>query len=376
MMSPLSRRLAEEIAAEGGVLRFDRFMERALYEPGLGYYERPDTNVGRHGDFFTSVSVGSVFGELLALQFTRWCDDLTSPMGEPLRLIEAGAHDGQLAADILSWIQEWRPDLQEKIRYTLIEPSPVRQARQRARLADFAGRVEWWNAIQPFSGILFANELLDAFPIRRFGWSRSQRRWFEWGVALQTTEPFFVWAQLPGELDAPVASLPDAVLNSIPDGFVFERSLAAEAWWRAAANSLNLGWLVAADYGTRMDLPLDPDRLEGTLRAYREHRVTRQVLEHPGEQDLTAHVNFDHLRQAGEASGLQTAALETQERWLNRIFAETTTASNRFWTWTPQRVRQFQTLTHPGHLGRAFSVLVQQRPAELGSTTPTSPPIE
>ncbi len=376
MRSPLSLQLAVEIAASGGVLRFDRFMELALYEPRLGYYEKLATNPGRRGDYFTSVSVGPVFGELLAFQFSRRFDDLTSPRSEPLRLVEAGAHDGQLAADILSWIREWRPDLLERMRYTLVEPSPVRLARQRARLADFAGQVDWWSAIQPFSGILFANELLDAFPIRRFGWNRSQRRWFEWGVASHAMEPFFAWAQLPGALDSPVGSLPDAVLNCIPDGFVLEHSHAAEVWWRTAANALNQGWLVTADYGARLDLPLDPDRPEGTLRGYREHRVTRQVLEHPGEQDLTAHVDFHRLRQAGEASGLQTTSLETQERWLNRIFAETTAAADRFAPWTPTRVRQFQTLTHPGHLGRAFSVLVQQRSVESESMIPTSPPIE
>ena len=375
-MSPLSRRMADEIAASGGVLRFDRFMARALYEPGLGYYERPDTNVGRRGDFFTSVAVGAVFGELLAFQFSRWCDALRSPAAEPLRLVEAGGHDGQLAEDILSWLQEWRPDLQEKFRYTLIDPSPIRQARQRARLVNFEGQVDWWAAIQPFSGIVFANELLDAFPVRRFGWDRPQRRWFEWGVASRDTEPFFVWARLPGGLDSPVGSLPDSVLGMIPDGFIVEQSPAAEAWWRAAADCLTDGWLVTADYGTRRDLPLDPDRPEGTLRGYRNHKVTRQVLDKPGEQDLTAHVNFDHLRQAGEASGLQTAYLEFQERWLNRIFAATSAVENCFTPWTPQRVRQFQTLTHPGHLGRAFSVLVQRRPVQQQSAILNLPPIE
>lgn len=376
MRSPLSRRLADEITACGGVLRFDRFMQRALYEPELGYYEKPDTHVGRSGDFFTSVSVGAVFGELLAFQFSRWCDALTPPMREPLRLVEAGAHNGQLAADLLPWIQEWRLDLWEKMRYTLVEPSSVRRGRQRAQLAGFAGRVDWWDAVQPFSGILFANELLDAFPIRRFGWDRSRRRWFEWGVASRETEPFFTWARLRGGVNSPVGLLPDSVLDLIPDGFVVERSPAAEAWWRSAADCLTDGWMVTADYGARLDLPLDPDRPEGTLRGYRNHKVTRQVLDQPGEQDLTAHVNFDRLRQAGEMSGLQTTSLESQERWLNRIFAETTGDENRFAPWTPQRVRQFQTLTHPGHLGRAFSVLVQRRPAPSELAIPISPPIE
>lgn len=376
MRSLLSHRLADEITSCGGVLRFDRFMERALYEPGLGYYERPDTHIGRTGDFFTSVSVGAVFGELLAFQFSRWCDALTLPMREPLRLVEAGSHDGQLATDILPWIQEWRPDLWGKMRYTLVEPSPVRQGRQRARLAGFAGRVEWWDALQPFSGILFANELLDAFPIRRFGWDRSPRCWYEWGVASREMEPFFTWARLRGEADSPVGLLPDSVLGLIPDGFVVERSPAAEAWWRTAADCLREGWLVTADYGARLDLPLDPDRPEGTLRGYRNHKVTRQVLDQPGEQDLTAHVNFDRLRQAGEMSGLETSSLESQERWLNQVFTATSAVENCFAPWTRHRVRQFQTLTHPGHLGRAFSVLVQRRSVPLEGAIPISPPIE
>jgi SAM-dependent MidA family methyltransferase len=147
----------------------------------------------------------------------------------------------------------------------------------------------------------------------------------------------------------------------LPDGFVVEVAPAARAWWRQAAGSLARGWLLTLDYGGEAEELLDPARVGGTVRAYWRHTVTRDVLARPGQQDLTAHVNFSALRRAGETAGLSTESAATQGEYLARIVACTTSAPGRFPAWTPARRRQLATLVHPEHLGRAFRILVQRR---------------
>ena len=184
-------------AAERGVLPFARFMELALYCPVHGYYETKKDNPGRHGDFYTSVGVGGLFGQLLAFQFAEWLEQLRiADCG--LRIAEAGAHDGQLAKDILAWLQFKRPKLFEQIEYWIIEPSARRQEWQKKTLKDFTPRVRWFESFRSItspnpkseirnpklSGIIVSNELLDAIPVHRLGWDAQNKKWFEWGVAV------------------------------------------------------------------------------------------------------------------------------------------------------------------------------------------------
>jgi SAM-dependent MidA family methyltransferase len=346
-------------------------MERALYCPECGFYEKEKDKVGRAGDFYTSVSVGPLFGELLGFQFALWFaqQDLAS-----LRLIEAGAHDGRLAADILNWLKQQRPEIFARTEYCLLEPSPRRRQWQSETLAAFADRVRWADNLTdrtqrhspaPFT-LIFSNELLDAMPLHRFGWDAAKRHWFEWGVAAEGER--FVWtrltpAPLHGAADGGFPELPTdpELLDVLPDGFTVEFSPAAEQWWRAAAQSLTDGKLLAFDYGHEATHVLLPERPNGTLRAYRLHKHVEDVLADPGEQDLTAHVNFTRIEQAGRAAGLKTETLETQGQFLTKLVSVAWQPASHFGGWDAKRTRQFQTLTHPEHLGRNFRVLVQSR---------------
>jgi SAM-dependent MidA family methyltransferase len=357
--------IREEIQ-QSGVISFARFMELALYCPETGYYEKKKDNVGRGGDFITSVSVGSLFGELLAFQFAGWLDDLKADPGKRV-IIEAGAHDGKLAADILNWLQVNRPKLFSDIEYCLVEPSLHRQSWQRETLKAFPN-VRWFNGLDDFSrtspanGILFSNELLDAFPVHRLGWDAREKAWFEWGVAVVGEK--FCWARQPPAarlpLPAPILNLPPALLDVLPDNYTIETSPAAENWWRGAAGILAHGRLLAIDYGFTNDEMISPGRTRGTLRGYSKHHVSDDLLADPGAQDLTAHVNFSAIQAAGESHGLRTETFCTQPQFLTRILGEAT-KSNSLGAWDARRTRQFQTLTHPEHLGRAFRVLVQSR---------------
>lgn len=355
--------IREEIRRQGWI-SFARFMEIALYCPETGYYETEKDIVGSGGDFITNVSVGSLFGELLAFQFAKWLEKLRVANSE-LRIVEAGAHDGRLASDILSWLQRFQPKLFSEIEYLILEPSATRRAWQQKTLGKFSN-VRW---LQPFNdstlqhvnGIIFSNELLDAFPVHRFGWDAREKKWFEWGVALEDKK--FSWAKKmdPNEkLPSFILDLPSSLLDVLPDGYIFEDSPAAEAWWREAAKVLSHGKLLTIDYGFTTGEQLSPARLNGTLRAYHRHRVSDDLLANPGEQDLTAHVNFPAIQRTGEAVGLATAIFCTQPQFLTGILSRAV-KETVFASLDAKQVRQFQTLTHPEHLGRAFRVLVQAR---------------
>ena len=344
---------------QAGVLSFARFMEVALYCPKIGYYERQTGQTGRAGDFYTSVSVGPLFGELLARQFADWLEALGAR-----QLVEAGAHDGQLAHDILSWLAAHRPQLFARLHYWIIEPSLNRQEWQRLKLESFAPRVEWFAGFHALPaagvrGVIFSNELLDAFPVHRLAWDAAKRGWKEWGVGIEGDR--FVWRAMESEVDWTTElgsagfELPEELLAVFPDGFELEVSPVSGTWWSAAAHALRTGKLLTIDYGMQAIERLEPARAGGTLRAYAQHRVQASVLDNPGEQDITAHVNFTQLQLAGERAGLRTEGLFTQPQFLTRIVAKAAE------TCAPAQTRQFQTLVHSEHLGRAFRVLVQSK---------------
>jgi SAM-dependent MidA family methyltransferase len=359
-MRPLIELIRREVIASG-ILPFARFMELALYCPVYGYYEANKDNPGRRGDFFTSVSVGELFGQLLAFQFAEWLEALRITNGE-LRIAEAGAHDGTLANDVLTWLQTARPNLFEQIRYFIVEPSPRRQEWQKEKLEKFGSMVRWFSDFEQLkretqnaksSGVVFCNELLDAMPVRRFGWDATAKKWFEWGVASEGER--FVWAKIWNSEFGIRNSELETVL---PDGYTLEFSPAAESWWREAADTLEHGRLLALDYGFGADELVSPSRLRGTLRAYFRHHLADDILANVGEQDLTTHVNFSTIQAAGESIGLTTESFSTQAQFLTRIFTKAA-KDQYFGEWNVSRTRQFQTLTHPEHLGQSFRVLIQ-----------------
>ncbi len=371
---------------------FRRFMELALYCPEFGYYEKQPDIIGRQGDFYTSPATGKLFGQLLAFQFAEWIRE-RFPAGR-VQIVEGGAHRGDLAHDILEYLETKAGDVFGRLEYVILEPSERRRGWQREKLGKFREQLRWANRpeelrnISPDSGVrgvIFGNELLDAFPVQRWVWDESQHQWFEMGVKsassplpshpkeereskpAQTAEVDlgrFEWSRLPdGERPH------SALCERLPDGFVLDTCPTAVDWWRSAAKSLSDGFLLTMDYGLTKEELFVPHRTDGTLRAYRKHQVQSNVLADPGEQDLTAHVDFSAIQAAGEAEGLATSAFVSQERFLTRIAA-------RFWSEqkppSSAESRQFQTLVHPEHLGRAFKVLVQQRgrndqPANTGS---------
>ncbi len=359
-MNRLFLQLQEEID-RCGPISFARYMELALYAPGLGYYER-QREIGRRGDFFTSVSAGPLFGELLAFQFAQWLSQ--DGRFERLQIVEPGAHDGALAADILGWMRRWRPDLLDCLEYCLVEPSPTRRKWQEEKLRDWLPKIKWVDDIAETESsqtgkIIFCNEFLDALPVHRLAWNGS--KWEECRVACENGT--FVWHQAapPPELAEQLPEISPELAKVLPTGYVIEHSPATVAWWKEAAKTLGHGKLLTIDYGLTGEEQFRPERSGGTLRTYTRHHAGGDLLDNPGESDITAHVNFSAIEAAGRTACLTTEGLMSQSQFLTKILAQTEAKPRGFAAWTPSRTKQFQTLTHPEHLGRAFRVLIQSR---------------
>jgi SAM-dependent MidA family methyltransferase len=285
----------------------------------------------------------------LARQFAEWHQEMGL---EEVTFVEAGAHDGQLARDILDVFRKAYPG--RNVHYSIIEPSERRRTWQQARLDLFAGQVSWFASLEELpeqvAGVIFCNELLDSMPLHILRWNGD--RWVERRVGL--SKGGLTWQT--GELEAgvPQPAVASELAAVLPEGYQIEACPAALKWWHRAAAKLQQGKLVAIDYGFAEDGLFPPHRKDGTVRAYYRHHLADDLLARPGEQDITAHVNFTAIRRAGEESGLRTEALVTQSKFLTEIVPKVS-------AWAPNQVRQIQTLTHPEHLGRPFKVLIQSR---------------
>lgn len=349
-MTPLESRLIREIRESGSPLRFDAFMERALFDPEHGYYASGRARIGREGDFHTSVSVGRMFGRVLAEQFA----EVWRHLGSPVRfdLVEQGANDGQLAADILEALEERHPACFASTRYTLVEPFAHLVNRQRKTLEKFTGRAEWRSSLDEIDsivGVHFTNEYADALPVRLF--RRASDSWLERHVMAE--DGALAWVDLP----APDVDLP----SNLPENYLAELRPAANSWLRQIASRLNRGLALIIDYGFAGDQLLAPWRTGGTLSCYRDNRRDDNPLESPGEKDITAHVNFTALARTGIEEGLHLTGFTDQYHFLVGagttllLEMESAGASNH------ADLRAMRTLFHPETMGTQFKYLALTR---------------
>jgi len=346
MSATLTEFIRSEIAA-GGPMPFQRFMELALYHPEHGYYASGNARIGRGGDFFTNVSVGPLFGRLLARQIA----EMWRVLGEPqeFAIIEQGAHCGDLAADVLGGLRDIFSECHEAVRYRIVEPFAKLEARQRGRLGAFAAKVQWSRALDDVrvdSGVHLSNELPDAFPVHLVKWTGGQ--WREQMVIGHGGHFVFADGATPsGELCEACARIP----GPLPEGYTTEVNLAVSAWIREVAAVMRRGFVLAVDYGFPRHVYYAPTRIAGTLSAYAKHRREPDPLARPGEIDLTAHVEFDSLIGAGVAAGLRLEGFTDQHHFTVGLgashFADGANAPER---------RAFQTLMHPQFMGTAFMV--------------------
>lgn len=336
--------------ARHGPLPFEDFMAAALYDPALGYYARESRQVGRAGDFFTSVSVGPLFGELLAWRILREWQASGCPAR--WRIIECGAHDGTLAADILSAIARLAPQAFAALEYAIPEPLPVLQAAQRQTLCGFAGKMRFIADVSelfadPLPGIAFGNELLDALPFHVIEWQAGG--WRECRVAVDPAGEF-VW-----DIRAPALPGLDRLGDGFSDGYRTEVRTNYRNFLEPLTRCLSSGVLLWPDYGFARPEFYLPERRTGTLRTFSKHRAADDPFASPGEIDITAHVDFTAVAEAAITLGCQPILFQNQGAWLTGVGRDWLIAQEG----EPDRsaLRQFQTLTHPAHLGGCFHVL-------------------
>ena len=351
----LARLIRAEIEAAGGAVAFARFMELALYAPGLGYYCAPRRIFGDRGDFTTAPELGSLFARCLA----RQCHEVLAELGGG-DILEAGAGSGAMAADLLLEIEALNglPD-----NYMVLELSAELRARQKETMerkaAHLLNRVRWLDDIPApgFRGVMLANELLDAMPVQRFrlgdrgpmllqvGWDGSGFAWRE--------------KPAPPELRARLDSL------SLPEGYTSEIGPAAEAWIKGAAERLAAGVLLLIDYGFPRAEFYHPQRAGGTLMCHYRHQAHDDPLILVGLQDITAHVDFTAVAEAAAGAGLSVLGYTTQAAFV-LAFAPALVAGS-----DPRAARrhlelttQIKKLTLPHEMGELFKVIALGRGVE------------
>jgi SAM-dependent MidA family methyltransferase len=356
----------EDVIRERGPMTVAAFMDLALYHPEFGYYARAGRRSGRAGDFITSVDVGPLFGELLAIQIAEMFSllSLEPPAPNLYSLVEVGAGDGRLSADVLRALRANNPDCYEQVQLQLVEASAAARAAHRAALGDVAGRLHASTETLPesFEGVLFANELLDAMPVHQVVMrDEGLREVFvaraggPKGPALRVIEGEPSTAALQEYLDRASARLE-------PEWRV-EIGLRAVEWMRNAARRLRRGFMILIDYGHEARELYSASHSGGTLTTFSRQqsagperegfsRASPPWLARPGEQDITAHVDFTSIRSAAEAEGMTTIAFLDQTYFFLGLAPSLPDPQSAI------RNPQLKTLIVPGGLGSTMKVLI------------------
>ena len=345
----LTQFLRSEIA-ERGPIPFRDFMAAAMYHPEYGYYASGRAAIGRAGDFITNVSVGRMFGTLLARQFV----EMWARMGRPesFSLIEQGAHDGTLMEDVLLGLQTISPECLAAARPMIIEPTLVWREKQAARL--HAWPVQWTESVEtlaPITGIHYSNELLDAFPVHLS--RRGADVWFE--VHVDWNSEGFQFTDQPLE-NAELRARLNRI--EVPTAYRTEVCLDASRWMETLGQKLTRGYVLAIDYGFSREEYYRPERNNGTLEAIASHHRESDVLARPGEMDLTAHVDFTALAEAARNSGLKIEGFTDQHHFMVGLASQHFPEGKQP---SAADMRAFQTLAHPTMLGRSFKAFAAGR---------------
>ncbi len=363
-MSSLEIRLHSRIEKEGPI-SFSDFMREALYDPVHGFYGAGRMRVGSGGDFITNVSIGPLFGKLLARQFAEIWTSLSQP--KRWTLVEQGADRGQLALDVLSALQEHSPECFTATQLILVEPLSALQAIQAKTLDAFSDHVHWRTCVKDlpdFEGVFYANELLDAFPFARL-----RRRGSDWvEMRVQNEALGFGWTEVSWLPERPTFQNILPLLPPVPDGFCVELSEEIQPWLSTILSKLKTGWLLVLDYGMTAEEFGMPHRANGTLSAYARHQRVDNPLANPGENDLTAHVNFTMLAKLASECGWRLGAYGDQSRFFTGLaplhFSDAEAALS------PAATRErlaFRSLTDPNLMGSRFKVLA------MSNVTPNLP---
>ena len=342
--------LRAEIEAHGPV-SFARFMELALYHREHGYYASGRASIGRHGDFFTNVSIGPLFGKLFATQFAEVWQKLERPAA--FRIVEQGAGDAIFAADVLRALRQSHRKCFDAASYLIVEPFPIWRERQKKNLREFGEKISWIESIkdlQPFVGIHFSNELFDSLPVHLIvssGVTQGATVWNE-KLVLSDGDRFAFTTRA-----ASSAQLQVDRLGFPPTDFETELNLAAPELMRQIAAKVLQGVILVIDYGFIREEFYARHRNKGTLQVRSKHKKLLSPFEQIGLADISAHVEWTSLVEAAQSSGALQLGFTDQHHFLTGIISQ-------FFLDAPfnaSEKRALQTLLHPEMLGRNFQAL-------------------
>lgn len=356
--TPLKSLLLETLGS-CGPMTFERYMELCLYHSDYGYYTQGRERTGVRGDYFTSPDLHPIFARLLA----RQAAEIWELLGQPRRLqwAEMGAGRGLFARDFLEWSRSALPEFFAALDYSIVEPAPRNQALLAEKLTGERCRVlASLEELDPAVGCFFSNELVDAFPAAVV--TRAGGHFKEVYV---TAEGEDLREKLGPISDSTVAAAVARYANQLEEGHRVEVSRRAVQWMEAVAEKLERGFVITIDYGDLAERLFTPDRPRGTLLAYHGHVSSENFLDAPGERDLTAHVNFSALIDAGRQAGLEPTGFTTQERFILALgetnqFADLYDESQTEAGKLDARLK-LKRLINPEGMGNVFKVLVQHR---------------
>ena len=355
----VARHLRGKIEDAGGVLPFDQYMDMALYAPGLGYYATGTRKFGQGGDFVTAPEIGPLFGQCLAREVGLVLETIDDAC-----LLELGAGSGALAQSL---IEALSADDRLPSRYCILEISPDLRERQRQRLEPLAEhhglKIEWLEQLpdEPLQGVILANEVVDAFAVTRFCVIEGR----PWRAGISIDGDGFAWEWID-DLDPDSGAAKIVQQYELVEGYISEVCPRAEAWIHALGVSLQRGLALVIDYGFPAREYYLPERSQGTLRCHYQHRAHNDPLILPGIQDVTCHVNFSALAEAGRTAGFDVLGYTSQESYL--------LALGLLDLATPQpdddeklmlaRAAEVKQLILPSQMGEAFKVMAFGRNIE------------
>jgi SAM-dependent MidA family methyltransferase len=346
----VARMIRERIDAGGGWLSFDAFMDLALYAPGLGYYSAGSAKLGAGGDFTTAPELSDLFSICVA----RQCAEVLELTGGSI--LELGAGTGQMAATVLETLASLGT-LPE--RYAILEVSADLRDRQRMRIErlpeDLKRRVVWFDRLpaKPSSGVVLANEVLDALPCQRVIVRDGEARAL--GVIATAQDAFAEQeGRAENRLVAEWKRLSRELPYELPDDYRTELCLRVEPWIASLADCLDRGVMLLFDYGLPRAHYYHPERTQGTLRCHYKHRVHDDPLINVGVQDITAWVDFTRVAEAADAAGLQVRGFATQAAFLLGLGIESLVRD-------PRQASEARQLLMPGEMGEAFKAIALAR---------------
>ena len=355
----LCRRIWEVIKDHGGTISFARYMEMALYEPGLGYYSSGTGKFGAAGDFVTAPDLSPLFAQCLA----RQCQQTLSLVQNPV-ILECGPGSGSLACELLAALEQ-EQCLPE--RYCLLEVSADLRARQQqmmqCKIPHLLSSVTWLDSLpaREFSGIILANEVLDAMPVNRYLFTEGEPR--ELGVGLDGGK--FIWTVMPPAREklSGLMSLVQDAMPSWPATYLTEINHNVAPWIASVTERLRHGMVLLIDYGYPRREYFHPQRSDGTLVCHYRHRVHHDPFLYPGLQDITASVDFTAVAEAALAAGLEVKGYTTQAHFLLGCGLAEILEEKQL-TGVIERAesgRQARILLLPGEMGERFKVMALTR---------------